>query len=111
MLPVHENAVRALPDAGGSGVIPFMQYLRPNGRRVPVEIDRPAEIEALAQEFIARGGYFECEELSTGHASLTAGHPDAEESDIAIEVVRNGPAVPDAVDRLVRTAHAWRPTE
>ena len=92
-------------------MIPFTQYLRPDGRRTPVEIDRPPEIETLAHEFIDRGGYFECEELTTGHASLTAGHPDAEQGDIAIEVVKNGPAVPDAVDRLVKTAHAWKPIE
>jgi hypothetical protein len=89
-------------------MIPFTQYLRPDGRKEPVEIDRPPEIEQLAQEFIARGGYFECEELNTGHASFTAGHPDAEEGDIAIEVVMNGPDVLEAVDRLVRKAHTWR---
>jgi hypothetical protein len=88
--------------------IPFTQYLRPDGRRTLVDIDRSAETEALAREFIDSGGYFECEELTTGHASFTAGHVwEQERGDIAIEVVRNGPAVPDAVDRLVRRAHAW----
>jgi hypothetical protein len=89
-------------------MIPFTQYLQPHGRKRMVEVERSPEIEQLAQEFIARGGYFECEALLTGHASLTAGHPDAEEGDIAIELVMNGPDVPEAVDRLVRKAHAWR---
>jgi hypothetical protein len=89
-------------------VIPFTQCLRPDGRKRPVEFDRPPEIERLAREFIDHGGYFECEELTTGHASLTAGHPDAETGDIAIEVVVNGPEVPGAVDRLVKRVNAWR---
>lgn len=90
--------------------IPFTQYLRPDGHKREVEIDRPEEIEKLAEEFMARGGYFECEELTTGHASLTACHSkanDGEGGDVAIEVVMNGPRVPDAIDRLVKKAHRW----
>jgi hypothetical protein len=88
-------------------MIPFTQYLRPNGHKRQVEISRPHTIEQQAQEFITAGGYFECEELATGHASLTAGHPDADEGDIAIEVVMNGPGVLEAVDRVVKKAHEW----
>lgn len=87
--------------------IPFTQYLRPDGRKTPVEIDRGSYIEELAREFIKSGGYFECEELTTGHASFTAGHMDYPDGDIAIEVVRNGPMVPAAVDRLVEKAVKW----
>jgi hypothetical protein len=72
-----------------------------------VEIERPPEIEKLPKEFINRGGYFECEELLTGDASLTAGHPDCKNSDVAIEVVMNGPSVPAAVDWLVRRAYEF----
>jgi hypothetical protein len=85
--------------------IPFTQYLRPDGRKRAVEIDRSPEIEAMANEFLAEGGYFECEELRTGHASLTACHPDSDE--VAIELVMNGPGVPEAIDRLVIKARAW----
>jgi hypothetical protein len=83
--------------------IPFTQYLRPDGRPTPVEIDRPEDIERMAQRFIDAGGRFECEHLTTGHASLTATWNG---EDIAIEVVGNGPEVPAAVDRLVASASA-----
>ena len=50
----------------------FTQYLRPDGRKRGVEIDMSQEVEDLAKRFIAAGGRYECEELTTGHASLTA---------------------------------------
>jgi hypothetical protein len=88
--------------------IPFTQYLRPDGRRRPTEIDMPGEVEALAHKFIGAGGRFESEELMTGHVSLTAVHTvEDEPQDIVIEVCANGPAVPDAVERLVHAADRW----
>ena len=88
--------------------IPFTQYMRPDGRKVPVTVERPAEIEVLAQRFIEAGGYFEVEHLMTGHASLTAGFVvDGEPMDVAIQVVENGPAVSAAVDELVHAATAF----
>jgi len=65
-------------------------------------------VEALAQQFIAAGGRFECEMLQTGHASLTLHEVDGEDRDIAIEVCWNGPEVPERVDALVRRSVAWR---
>ena len=79
--------------------IAFTQYLRPNGRTTEVSIDRPEEISALADKIISDGFRFECEELQTGHASLTIAGPEEDED---IELVMNGPGVPDAVDRLVK---------
>jgi hypothetical protein len=79
--------------------IPFTQYLRPNGRRAEVSIERPDEIADLAQRIIDRGFRFECEELSTGHCSFTIAGPDDDED---IEVVMNGPAVPPAIDRMIK---------
>jgi hypothetical protein len=79
--------------------IPFTQYLRPDGRKVEVSIDRPDDIYGLAKSIIERGYRFECEHLSTGHASLTiAGNYDDED----IEVVANGPKVPIAIDRMIK---------
>lgn len=87
--------------------IPFIQYLRPHGRPVEVSIDRPDEISAKAEKIIASGFRFECEHLTTGHASLTiADH----RGDHAIEVCTNGPAVPLAVDRLISNFDLSRAT-
>lgn len=83
--------------------IPFTQYLRPDGRKRQVRIERPPDVANAAHRLIEAGYRFECEELSTGHASLTIVDPD-DEADIAIEVVPNGPEVPAAVDRLVAEA-------
>ena len=92
--------------------IPFTQYLRPDGRKRPCWIDMPPEVEALAFGFIDRGGWFEVEELTTGHASLTACRMvDDEPQDIAIRVVENGPPVVPAVEALVREAANWTPQE
>jgi hypothetical protein len=81
--------------------IPFTQYKRPTGRAVPVTIDRPAEIEALALKVFEAGGRFECEVFRTGEVSFEAVRQDGL---LASEIAENGPRVADAVDRLVRTA-------
>lgn len=79
--------------------IPFTQFIRPNGRPVPVRIDRPDDIASKAAAIIVRGYRFECEHLSTGDVSLTI--TNDKHGDVDIEVVPNGPEVPAAVDRLV----------
>lgn len=79
--------------------IPFTQYLRPNGKMVDVFIDRPRDIELKAQEIIAKGFRFECEELTTGHVSLTISD---DEKDHAIKICMNGPLVPETVDKLIK---------
>jgi hypothetical protein len=84
--------------------IPFTQYVLPHGRKREETIERPAEIEALADKFIAAGGRYECEILTTGEVSFTAVFcdDDGDEQDVEIEICANGPAVCDAVDALVR---------
>lgn len=82
-------------------MIPFTQYLLPNGRRRQISIDRPAPVEAAARKLIEAGVDFEAEILITGVVSLTASY---EEEDIAIELAQNGPEMLDAVDRLVEEA-------
>lgn len=79
--------------------IPFTQFLRPDGRPVPVRIERPDDIATKAEAIIARGYRFECESLSTGDVSLTI--TNDKRGDVEIEVVPNGPEVPLAVDRLI----------
>jgi hypothetical protein len=89
-------------------MIPFTQYLRPDGRKVDEGIDMPAEIEALAQRFLRAGGRYEAEVLREGTVSFTAVYRVNEEpQDIAIELCPNGPDVPYAVEMLVRKSIAW----
>lgn len=87
--------------------IPFTQYLMPDGHKSPVTIDMPEETEALSRHAITAGGYFECEVLPTYEVALYAYGPgDQDESLISMEVVTNGPPVVDAVERIVKAAHA-----
>lgn len=82
--------------------IPFTQYLRPDGRRQQVSVERSPEIEAIAQEIRAKGYVFTCEVLLTGQVSLAVESPHEDEGDIDIEIVQNGPGVGEAVDKLVK---------
>lgn len=82
--------------------IPFTQYLLPDGRKRETGIDRPDEVAAKAQRIIDAGHRFEAEVLTTGDVSLTI-HNIADEEDVAIKVVPNGPGVGEAVDELVKS--------
>lgn len=87
--------------------IPFTQYVLPNGRQREESIERPAEVEAIADRFIEAGGRYECEVLTTGHVSLTAvKEVDGEDQDVEIIVCDNGPEIPNKVDELVRRSAA-----
>ena len=89
--------------------IPFIQYLRPNRRRVKVTIDRPETVETLARACLDAGIIFEAEHLGSNMVDFEAVrlNPDTQDYDtVAAEVVPNGPPVLDAVDRLVRRAYA-----
>jgi len=85
-------------------MIPFTQYVRPDGRKRPVTINRPAEIEAKARALLLMGLRLEAEVLTTGHVSFTVYDPVIEQ-DIVQEVVQNGPGVDAAIDRLVESAY------
>jgi len=80
--------------------VPFTQYVRPNGRTRPIEIDVPDEVGEKALKVIERGGKFEAECID-GDISLTCHYED---EDIAIELCRNGPEVPKAVETLIENA-------
>lgn len=79
--------------------VPFTQYLRPNGRAVPVKIEVADDAALKARKIIDFGLEFECEVLSTGEVSLTI--TDPEDGDLDIEVVPNGPGMREAVERLI----------
>lgn len=93
--------------------IPFTQYLMPDGRKASVRIDRPAEIEAKAQQIIGQGYRFEIEMLQTGDVSMEivkdVADPDIDDS-LAGEVCHNGPTegarlgVPESVDKMINDA-------
>lgn len=82
-------------------MIPFTQFLMPDGRKRDEAISRPAHIEAMAKELLNRGCNFEIEMLSTGEISLEVMR--GEES-LAHELCSNGPAVPIAADSIVTQA-------
>jgi hypothetical protein len=84
-------------------MIQFNRYLRPQGDVRLDAIERPADIERLAELCTKAGAVFEAEVLRDGNVSLTSRHIlDKDERDLAGEVVQNGPDVPGAVDRLVQ---------
>lgn len=89
--------------------IPFTQYLLPNGRIRRINIERPKEIEEIAQRFIKAGGRYECEILSTGEASITAVKMvRGQDGDVAIAVGPNdAEKVGELVDRVVRDSEKF----
>ncbi len=88
----------------------FTQFMRPNGRRASVSIERPEAVETDAAKLVAASARFEIEMLMTGHVSIeiladNIADPD-EPHCLAHELVANGPGVPGAVDDAVRNALA-----
>lgn len=81
-----------------SGNIHFVQYLRPDGRKSLVHIERPGTIVQVADRILRYGFWFECELLSTGQVSLTISDKNG---DYAIELCKNGPGVAETVDKLI----------
>lgn len=80
----------------------FTQYLRPNGKKQPVVIDRPEDIEIKVKEIEELGYKFEIEVLSTGIV-----HMDCCDSNEQIysELCNNGPTIVDYVDNLVNVSY------
>ncbi len=84
-------------------VITFTEYVLPNGRKRPMQIERPVEITDLAESIQRKGYRFEIELLRTGHVSMTVEN-NSDEQPLAHKLVPNGSKVPETVDALVRTA-------
>lgn len=86
--------------------IPFTQYLMPDGRKQAVDIERPEEIEKMAQDIINKGHRFECEMLGDYQTcSFTISAIDPNEPDVAITLARNGPNVPIKIDEMITKFH------
>lgn len=82
--------------------IRFTQFLRPNGTQQPTTIARPEPIAQMAEELLAAGCRLEIEVLTTGEISITV---EGAAATWAIEIVENGPGVPEAVDKVICDAH------
>lgn len=91
-----------LDDVSGfaAGQIPFVQYLRPNGRKRVVHIERPQPIVAKAVLLHAEGFCLEVELFLENMVSLTISDPELD-LDVAIIICRNNEEVPASVDRLI----------
>lgn len=85
--------------------INFTQYLRPDGRKQTVSIDRPHHIVEMAQFILLKGFKFEIEELMDGMVSMTVEKNFGDDGPIAHEICKNGLDVPLRVDQLIETAY------
>ena len=84
----------------------FTQYLMPDGRIRPVEIEMDDATEEKAQALRKLGCHFDIEVLSTGLISMTCEKDDEEgEETIAIELCENNPDVIKAVHKLVSDSY------
>ena len=81
--------------------IPFTQYLRPNGRKRQEFFQVDGQTAVDATRLLDAGLVFEVEVLTTNEVSLTVSNG---ETDIAIEISKNGIEVLDAVARLMTSA-------
>lgn len=81
--------------------IPFVQYMRPDGRAVPRSIEMKGDVCLLAGLLMDAGYRFEAEVLSDGTVSLTI-HDSAKEEDVDIELVRNPEGVKASVEKMIR---------
>lgn len=79
----------------------FVQYLRPDGRRVIQQIDRPEHI-AKAADLITAHGFRLAMELLMDNVTVSLTIED-EERDYHIALTLNGPSVAEAVDTLIST--------
>ena len=90
-------------------MIQFTQYLRPNGRTQTIYIEMDEETESKAAELIGSGAVFEAEVLPGSIVSLecldTAVDGNDSQFSLAIQLVKNGPMVVDAVKTLVADAY------
>lgn len=94
-------------------MVPFTQYLLPDGRKREGGFDRAEEIEALAQDMLEKGVHFDAEFLRTGQLSITAELDRLDNPVLAIEVFtqESGEQVVGKVDELIQRAYAnpaWR---
>lgn len=93
-------ATQHIETIANAPIIPFTQYMLPNGRKVETSIEVDRDVADKAHSLIIEGLRFECEVLTTGDVSLTITDPEV--GDLDIRIVSNGPGVREAVEELVR---------
>jgi hypothetical protein len=111
-----EDSLRLLPTPtpfGATNLVPFIRAF-PNGEKRLQLISRTPEIYALACKFIAHGGRYLSyvnDKAEVEMIAATMRNPATDPMgvldpvvEMAKETVPNGPEVPLAVDRLVRTS-------
>lgn len=88
-------------------VIPFTQFMLPDGRQKDTSFpaNDPSTAKMASEILMTKRYRFECEILTTGAVSVTCADRQ-EEEDIAIEICRNGPEVVKAVSKMVKDAYA-----
>ena len=88
--------------------IPFTQFLRPTGDRRQTFIDMPHQVALMATRFIEEGGAYTSEMIRVGEVSLCAEFTvNDERQDIVCLIAPNGPAIVDAVEKLVRESYEF----
>lgn len=86
-------------------LIPFRVYTLPGGRQSEEVFSTSCKATYdMAQDVINAGFRFEAEVLRTGQVSFTV-HDIEKEIDVAIELCDNGPAVREAIRKLVINGH------
>lgn len=84
--------------------IPFVRQFT-DGKKSLVDFACPPDVEAIAVEFISRGGAYIIEELPDGKVGLGAlldVNPFTKY--VETETVENGPELPRAAERLIRAS-------
>jgi hypothetical protein len=96
------------PALAPTTAIPFIRSF-PNGTTRLATVDRGEEMYALACQFIAAGGRYLVMKMPDESVELVAAlgnGPGKEPTGVACETTEDGPAMLDAVDRLVRESVA-----
>lgn len=86
--------------------ISFTQFLKPDGRQVTTDIDRPEGVVQKARRLNCAGYVFEIEVLNTGEISMEVVNSKNTDEILAGEICANGPDVPVCVDRMIDNAFA-----
>ena len=84
--------------------VPFVRQY-PDGKRSLVDFECPKDVEAIAVEFIARGGVYIIEELPNDMVGIAASLNVGEEQKyVESEVTGNGTGLPIVAQQLIRNS-------